>query len=226
MIHQCPSPNFGERRGADAPSYIIIHYTAMQTAAEAIERLCAPEHEVSAHYVIDRDGSITQLVPEEFRAWHAGRSFWRGETDLNSNSIGIELANDGFQPFPLSQLDTLADLIKGMMQRWAIPVQNVLGHSDISLGRKTDPGQRFPWSYLARHSCAIGSTVSDAEVSWDNFLNGAAAFGYDTQSPDAVLWAVRARFHPWVRGELSARDCAVMADVAQRYGIDLSDRIA
>lgn len=225
-MRQCPSPNFGDRKGTEAPSYIILHYTAMDTAQAAIERLCAPEHEVSAHYVVDAFGQVTQLVDDRQRAWHAGRSYWRGETDLNSHSIGIELANTGFQPFSMLQIDSLIKLLHAVMSRWRIPPQNVLGHSDISLGRKTDPGARFPWTQLTRAGCAIHSVAEPASstlpVSWDEFLTQAKRFGYDVSQPEDVLAALRMRFHPWIAGPLSAKDCAVMADLGDRFGIDLS----
>ena len=146
------SPNFTDRRGCDKPSLIILHYTGMKTAAEAIERLCDPAAEVSAHYVVDEDGSILQLVEEDKRAWHAGVSQWGDITDVNSHSIGIEIVNPGhewgYRPYPDVQITAVMDLVKGIMQRWDIKPEGVLGHSDVAPGRKQDPGELFPWDRL------------------------------------------------------------------------------
>ena len=219
---QCPSPNFGPRKHAEGPSYIILHYTAMDTAQAAINRLCDPQYEVSAHYVIDAHGRVTQLVQEQDRAWHAGRSYWRGETDMNSHSIGVELANDGAQPFPMLQMSALVDLLQGIMNRWSIPKQNILGHSDVSLGRKIDPGPRFPWSQLAIMGYAIQPDPKPEKLCETTFLQNAARVGYDVSHPDLVLPAVRLRFRPWEDGPLDEWDCGVMADLAERFIIDVS----
>lgn len=145
-----PSPNFGERRGGAKPSIIVIHYTAMDSAEAAVERLCAPEFEVSAHYVIARDGKITQLVKEEDRAWHAGAGEWNGVTDVNSHSIGIELDNDGSSPFSAPLMDALEALLLAIIQRWDIRPEKIIGHMDCAPGRKTDPGPRFDWARIKR----------------------------------------------------------------------------
>ena len=146
------SPNFNERKGCDKPSLIIIHYTGMKTAAEALERLCDPKAEVSAHYFIDEGGTQQQLVADDKRAWHAGVSEWEGITDVNSHSIGIELVNPGhefgYREFPDEQIETLAELCKNLMQAYDIPVKNILGHADVAPGRKIDPGELFPWDKL------------------------------------------------------------------------------
>lgn len=145
------SPNFNERIGYAAPNMIVLHYTGMKTAKDALERLCDPAAEVSAHYVIDEDGTLYQLVDEEKRAWHAGVSKWDGETDINSASIGIELVNPGhefgYRAFPAAQMEALAKLCKDIMTRHDI--QTVLGHSDIAPERKQDPGELFDWQWLA-----------------------------------------------------------------------------
>lgn len=145
MVNWHPSPNFGDRRDGAKPSIIVIHYTAMGSADAAIERLCAPEYEVSAHYVIARDGMITQLVKEGDRAWHAGAGEWNGITDVNSHSIGIELDNDGLTPFAAPLMDTLADLLPKIVARWDIQPENIIGHEDCAPGRKMDPGPKFDW---------------------------------------------------------------------------------
>lgn len=147
------SPNYGQRKEGLQPYMIVLHYTGRPTAREALEWLCDPEKEVSAHYVIDEDGTTYQLVEEDKRAWHAGVSEWQGETDINSASIGIELVNPGhefgYRPFPHEQMAALATLCKDIMARHDI--QFVLGHEDVAPGRKEDPGELFDWLWLAEH---------------------------------------------------------------------------
>jgi len=150
---QRPSPNFNDRNAPEGIRYVVLHYTGMETAQAALERLCNPSAEVSAHYVILEDGSSLQLVEEEKRAWHAGYSFWRGETDLNSLSIGIELVNTGhefgYRPFPPAQIAALEALLRDIMKRHSLPPSALLAHSDIAPTRKLDPGELFPWEALA-----------------------------------------------------------------------------
>lgn len=158
-----PSPNFGARRGVEQPDAVVLHYTGMATGEAAEARLRDPASEVSAHYVVHEDGRIVQLVREADRAWHAGRSFWAGQDDLNSRSVGIEMVNIGHGPdlslgtpdFPPAQVEALAVLLEGILGRHAIRTERVLAHSDVAPGRKVDPGERFPWGELARRGLAI-----------------------------------------------------------------------
>jgi len=140
-----PSPNFGERR----PNYVILHHTTNDTAEEAVATLTSPLARVSAHYLVTRDGRIIHLVDELKRAWHAGDSYWGGNRDLNSSSIGIELDNNGREPFPEAQIGALIALLGDLAARWNIPAANVLAHGDVAPGRKVDPGEFFPWRQLA-----------------------------------------------------------------------------
>lgn len=149
-----PSPNFGTRRDGLLPELIVIHYTAMSSASAALERLCDPEAEVSAHYLIEADGTLWQLVEEAERAWHAGAGNWLGRDDINSRSIGIELDNRGTHPFAEPQMATLEQLLPGIMSRWDIQPEGVIGHSDSAPGRKIDPGPRFDWLRLERQGLA------------------------------------------------------------------------
>ena len=148
------SPNFGERAPGFRVNLLLIHYTGMKTFDQALERLCDPSAGVSSHYLISETGGIYQLVDEAHRAWHAGVSFWHGETDINSLSIGIELVNpghdNGYQPFPEKQMLSLIYLCREILQRHNIPQRRVLGHSDVSPGRKRDPGELFDWRRLAK----------------------------------------------------------------------------
>ncbi|MDP3404647.1 MAG: N-acetylmuramoyl-L-alanine amidase [Brevundimonas sp.] len=147
------SPNFDQRRGP--PDMVLLHYTGMQTAEAAVARLRDPEAQVSAHYVVDEDGGVLRLVPEERRAWHAGQSWWKGETDINAVSIGIEIVNPGhefgYRDFPESQIASVITLLNEIRARWSIEDARILGHSDVAPSRKQDPGERFPWRALAAY---------------------------------------------------------------------------
>lgn len=153
------SPNWDERPAGARPELLVLHYTGMRSAAEALDRLCDPASRVSAHYLIDEDGAVTALVPEARRAWHAGRSWWRGRPGLNDISIGIELVNPGhewgYRPFPEAQMASLADLARAIIRRWAMPAWQVVGHSDIAPDRKEDPGELFDWAWLARRGVGV-----------------------------------------------------------------------
>jgi N-acetylmuramoyl-L-alanine amidase len=151
-IRERLSPNHNQRQ---APvDMLILHYTGMASAAAALDRLCDAQAQVSAHYVIEEDGTVWRLVPEEARAWHAGVSCWAGRRDINSHSIGIELVNPGhdlgYRPFPEAQMAALESLGQGILGRHAIPPRHVLGHSDVAPQRKIDPGELFDWPRLAR----------------------------------------------------------------------------
>ena len=206
-----PSPNCGPRRDGLTPRLIVLHYTAMQSADAAIERLCDPEAEVSAHYVICRRGAVTRLVPEDQRAWHAGAGEWRGQADINSRSIGIELDNAGNHPFPEPQMAALEALLRGIMARWHIPPAGVIGHSDMAPGRKSDPGARFDWARLVRRGLAIGAgPAPDVRPEAESFVQAARAAGFTAQVPfEQLLASTRLRFAPWRRGDLVAADYAL-----------------
>ncbi len=148
-----PSPNHGQRAQGAPIDMVVLHYTGMPTADEALRRLCDPRTEVSAHYFVDEDGSILQCVPESRRAWHCGRSFWKGESDVNSRSIGVEIVNPGhehgYRAFPDAQIEAVVALVRDICDRHGIHPWMVLGHSDIAPDRKDDPGELFPWGRLA-----------------------------------------------------------------------------
>ncbi len=167
-----PSPNFGPRRDGKRPAFLILHYTGLPTAKEALDVLTSPETEVSAHYLVHDDGGVVQLVSEKARAWHAGKSFWKGETDINSASIGIEIVNPGdledFPPFPDAQIEAVIRLCNDICRRYEIRPENVLAHSDIAPARKTDPGQNFPWKRL--HDAGISHYTEPAPIRGGRFL--------------------------------------------------------
>ncbi len=197
-----PSPNHGPRVDGSRVELLILHYTGMPTAAHALDRLCDPAAQVSAHYTVDEDGTIYAHVPEDRRAWHAGRSGWRGAGDVNSRSIGVEIVNPGhefgYRPFPPVQMAAVAELCRGIVKRHGIAPADVLGHSDVAPARKEDPGELFDWPGLAVQGIGIWPTPSqaddapftDAEVS---ALLG--RYGYDPAEAGALL-AFQRHFHP------------------------------
>jgi N-acetylmuramoyl-L-alanine amidase len=202
LVHrEVPSPNWNARK---LPvSMVVLHYTGMRTAAEALERLCDPAAEVSAHYMIDEDGTVIRLVDEANRAWHAGRSSWREITDVNSASIGIELVNPGhefgYRPFPKPQMEALLPLLADIVKRHDIPRANVVGHSDIAPARKEDPGELFPWDVLARYRLTLAKPELSMRLVWDNdsaFFLALERFGYDITDQPAAVRAFQRRWRP------------------------------
>lgn len=148
---EAPSPNFDPRTAP--PDMLVMHYTGMRTGEEALARLRDPDARVSSHYLVEEDGRVFRLVPEERRAWHAGVSFWRGERNVNHASIGIEIVNPGhefgYRPFPEAQVASVLELTADIRSRWTIEDRNIVGHSDVAPARKIDPGELFPWKRLA-----------------------------------------------------------------------------
>jgi N-acetylmuramoyl-L-alanine amidase len=186
---------------------VVIHYTAMATAAAARARLCDPVAEVSAHWLIDEAGQAEALVPEDLRAWHAGAGAWGAVADVNSRSVGIELANDGASPFAAPQMATLERVLAGIMARWGIPPERVIGHSDMAPARKADPGARFDWRRLARG----GLSVWPEPGAPGDFRADCRGFGYPDVEDPLLLAAFRLRFRPWGRGPLCDADRALAA---------------
>lgn len=207
------SPNFGPRRDGLTPEIVVLHYTAMAGAEAALARLCDPVSEVSAHYLVGRDGAVVQMVAEEHRAWHAGEGEWRGLTDINSRSIGIELDNPGTHPFPEPQMAAVESLLEGIRSRWPVAIRDVIGHSCMAPGRKTDPGPRFDWARLSRRGLAVppGRKENPEDVAPGHFREMARVAGFTAPVDDATLLAaVRLRFRPQGRGPLSGADLAVL----------------
>ncbi len=161
-----PSPNHDERAVGKPVDILLLHYTGMRSAEAAVKWLADPASKVSSHYFVDEDGRIVAMVDEDRRAWHAGKAFWAGETDINSRSIGIEIANPGhefgYRPFPDAQIDAAIALCRDILARHAIPPERVLAHSDVAPLRKQDPGELFPWAKLA--AAGIGHWVEPAPI--------------------------------------------------------------
>jgi N-acetylmuramoyl-L-alanine amidase len=198
---ETPSPNFDER---ELPvSMLVLHYTGMQDAASAISRLSDPQAKVSCHYLVSEDGQVLRMVDETKRAWHAGRSFWRGVTDVNSASVGIEIVNPGhefgYRPFPDEQMAALIPLVSDIVKRHNIPRANVVGHSDIAPDRKQDPGELFDWGRLAKLNLALARptrNLMDPHWTDGGFLLALERFGYDVSNKDAAVMAFQRRFRP------------------------------
>ncbi|WP_369767927.1 N-acetylmuramoyl-L-alanine amidase [Falsihalocynthiibacter sp. BN13B15] len=227
QITQCPSPNFGPRRHGGPPDLILLHYTAMSSCDAALARLCSPEFEVSAHFLISEKGGILQLVAQEMRAWHAGAGSWGDCSDINSHSIGIELDNTGRTPYSEPQMAALEALLPQIMQAWNIPPERVIGHSDMAPHRKADPGRRMDWCRLALQGLSVWpETTPDTQApDFAEWCQDAARFGYGTGQNmdvkcDAYLAAFRDRFRAGHRGPLDSEDMRIIQDLAQRFPVD------
>jgi N-acetylmuramoyl-L-alanine amidase len=167
------SPNFGSRRDCNGPDMILLHYTGMQTGESAEAWLCDPASEVSAHYLVHEDGRVIQMVRESDRAWHAGKGSWRGRSDINSRSVGIEIVNAGhafgYPDFPEAQIEAVIALCRDIAERRNVPPEQILAHSDVSPGRKIDPGEKFPWPVL--HAAGVGHLVEPSPIGGGRFLS-------------------------------------------------------
>lgn len=187
------SPNFDERK----PNLVIIHHTSDDTVDQALRTLANPLRSVSAHYLIGRDGRIIQLVDERARAWHAGASKWGADTDINSASLGVELDNNGREPFPDAQISALLELLADVKQRYRIPDANFLGHADVAPRRKIDPSRYFPWKTLAENGFGLWCDAPFAEppATFDA-VAALRALGYDTGDVSAAIGAFKLHFLP------------------------------
>jgi len=204
-IRQTPSPNFDARKPVVPLQFIVLHYTGMKSTEEALARLCDPAAKVSAHYVIDEDGRVFQLVDEKYRAWHAGESYWQGIMDINSASIGVELSNPGhefgYRPFPPAQIQALKKLIHDIMRRHHLPEGAILAHSDIAPERKEDPGELFPWRELAAEGFGLWPIPQEAdyapadEIKIHKLLS---SIGYNCspENENKALLAFQRRYYP------------------------------
>ncbi len=233
-VRERSSPNHECRGEAARIDTLVLHYTGMKTAGEAIERLCDPSARVSAHYVIEEDGTIWRLVSEARRAFHAGRSCWAGESDLNAVSIGIEIVNPGhewgYRPFPDKQMAAVERLSGALLSRFPIPPHRVVGHSDIAPDRKSDPGELFDWSRLARAGVGIwpepatdrarGRGYGVGVVERAGALADLAAIGYCVAAGAEAICvaAFQRRFRPerW-DGRLDAETARRLAEVRAAY---------
>ncbi|HWA60829.1 MAG TPA: N-acetylmuramoyl-L-alanine amidase [Caulobacteraceae bacterium] len=218
---EAPSPNFDARTAP--PDMIVLHYTGMPTGEAALARMRDPAAKVSAHYMVEEDGRIFVLVPEERRAWHAGVSFWKGERDINAVSIGVEIVNPGhefgYRAFPDDQVEAVIALLDAIRGRWDVPDARILGHSDVAPDRKEDPGELFPWKRLAEAGHGLwaapapapGDPIGAGETGAAVFAlqAGLTRLGYDC-APSGTYDAetttvVRAFQRHWVQTRLDGR---------------------
>ena len=217
--HEAPSPNWNER--LLPVNMVVLHYTGMQSAAEALARMCDPQAQVSAHYMIDEQGIVTRLVPESKRAWHAGRSYWRGITDVNSASVGIELVNPGhefgYRPFTDAQMEALVPLLSRIVDHHDVPRANVVGHSDIAPTRKQDPGELFDWEMLAEYGLVLPTPRLKMRLVYDEpgaFFLALERFGYDISDGRAAIAAFQRRWRPRIiDGELDGEIGALLFEL-------------
>jgi len=220
MAIERPSPNFDARQ---VPADILLlHYTGMQSAEAALERLCDPGAKVSCHWLIEEDGTVHRLVAEQHRAWHAGKSFWAGERDINGRSIGIELVNPGhdwgYRPFPAAQMDALADLATGIVRRHAIPATRILAHSDVAPDRKQDPGELFDWAWLAARGIGLWP-AADAPAAAGDPAALLVALGHEAATVEDVI-AFQRRYRPSaINGIIDAETARRIGQIALLHGI-------
>lgn len=215
QVIDAPSPNFDDR---SLPiSMIVLHYTGMETGEAAIERLRDPAAKVSSHYLVAEDGTVLRMVDEDKRAWHAGRSHWRGVKDINSASVGIEIVNPGhelgYRPFPDEQIAAVIRLVHEIKDRYDITRGNVVGHSDIAPARKQDPGELFPWGKLARLRLALPRPTKNLmDPGWTDggFLLALERFGYDVEDGPAAVTAFQRRFRPEMVDGIIDAECRML----------------
>ena len=219
------SPNHDARR--DSIRFVVLHYTGMESGEAARERLCDPDAKVSAHYLVWEDGRIDTLVPEERRAWHAGRGQWQGVTDLNSASVGIEIVNgghdhpgpDGGLPdFPSAQIDAVATLVGGLLDRHGLSPASVIGHSDLAPDRKQDPGERFPWRELARRGLSVWPDTPESDTT---ILAGPDDGGRNVALAQRALAQIG--YAQEVTGRLDARTRLTLAAFQRRFRAERVD---
>ena len=195
-----PSPNFDERPAGTDIDILVLHYTGLKTLQEALDRLIDPASKVSAHYVVAENGEIFCLVPEDKRAWHAGVSYWRGLTDVNAHSIGIELENPGhefgYHIFPSLQMNALIDLSRDLLSRYEITGRNIVGHSDIAPRRKKDPGELFDWKFMANKGVGLWPAENTGKGPWHDLEIWLSALGYETNNITATLRAFQRHYLP------------------------------
>lgn len=191
-----PSPNFDERDGQPI-DMLVLHYTGMKTGEEALARLCDPLSRVSAHYMVHEDGVITSIVTENMRAWHSGLASWRGHTNINHRSIGIEMVNPGhafgYRPFPEAQMRAVAHLCGDILTRHDIEPRNIVGHSDVAPTRKEDPGELFDWAWLAEQGIGLFPKTAMGGHTTEKDLR---RYGYDTEDMGKAITAFQRHFRP------------------------------
>ncbi len=215
--------NFSIRR----PNYVIIHHTAQDSLAQTIKTFTLPRTQVSSHYVIGRDGEVVQMLNDYLRSWHAGRGRWGNDTDLNSASIGIELDNNGFEPFSDKQIESLLLVLKRLKSSYSIPTANFIGHSDIAPGRKVDPNPYFPWKKLAQSGFGLwydeslelpnGQSIEEVPENF-NPIDALRIIGYDISDEKAAIQSFKIHFiQEDIDSSLSRRDSLILFNLYKKY---------
>jgi N-acetylmuramoyl-L-alanine amidase len=207
--------NFGMRK----PNFVIIHYTAQNSCDQTLTTFTKPETEVSAHYVICKDGVVQHMLSDYLRAWHAGAGRWGNLTDVNSSSIGIELDNDGTAPFTEVQINNLLQVLRTLKKKYNIPVANFIGHADIAPTRKTDPGRYFPWQQLSQNGFGYWYDTSQTKVPADfNALQSLRIIGYDIKDPGAAVKAFKLHFvQQDSSGLINEPDKKIIYELSKKY---------
>jgi len=202
------------------PNFVIIHHTAQHSLAQTIRTFQLEHTKVSAHYVIGKDGRVVQMLNDYLRSWHAGRSKWGNVTDMNSVSLGIELDNNGREPFPEAQVNALMTLLDTLKTKYRIPFTNFLGHADVAPGRKNDPSTFFPWKRLAERGFGVWYDESNLVPPPDNFnyVDALRIIGYDVSNLNATIVAFKQKFIVTdVSKELTDYDRRVLYNLYRRY---------
>lgn len=208
--------NFGLRK----PNYVIIHHTAQNSTEQTLKTFTNPKTQVSAHYVIGKDGTTYQMLSDYLRAWHGGVAKWGNLTDINSSSIGIELDNNGFEPFPLVQIESLLAVLAKLKKAHAIPAANFIGHSDIAPGRKVDPNSNFPWKTLAENGYGLwpDPVLSDSIPDSFNPMEALRIIGYDIKNPENAIKSFQLHFvQKELTGMLNEEEKQILFNLYKKY---------
>jgi len=215
-IHTAGTPNFNLRK----PTFVIIHHTAQDSCGQTFYTFSLPRTKVSSHYVICKDGTVRQLLNDYLRAWHAGISKWGNNVDLNSCSIGIELDNNGNEPFPYLQMNSLLVLLDTLKKKYAIPTANFIGHADIAPTRKNDPSFFFPWKQLSNKGFGLwydDSIPPNMILPNYNPLEALRIIGYDIKDPSKAIVAFKRHFLQDTTNILNENDRRVLYNVYKKY---------
>jgi len=207
--------NFSVRR----PNYVIIHHTAQASCDQTLQTFTLPRTQVSAHYVICKDGTVHHMLNDLLRAHHAGVSRWGNTTDINSSSVGIEMDNNGFEPFTDAQINSLLDLLGRIKRAYNIPVTNFMGHADVAPGRKVDPNKYFPWQKLAQNGFGLWYDTTGIKVP-DNFdaMLALRIVGYDIKDPENAIQSFKLHFMQTDTTKLiNAEDKKILYDLMKKY---------
>jgi len=208
--------NFGLRK----PNYVVIHHTAQNSTEQTLKTFTTPRTQVSAHYVIGRDGVIYQMLNDYLRAWHGGAAKWGNLTDINSASIGIELDNNGFEPFAQPQINSLLTVLANLKKTHAIPAANFIGHSDIAPGRKVDPNITFPWKTLAENGYGLwqDAIITDSVPETFNPIEALRIIGYDIKNPQNAMKSFQLHFvQKEITGILNEEEKKILFNLYKKY---------